>query len=175
MHDLAHGSWVTDGGLETDLLFNHGVDLPEFASFPLIDVEEGTALLESYYAEYAAIAAKAGAGLLLETPTWRANPDWAAKVGYDAVALDRVNRAAVDLVRRVADRGDDRPGHGSQDEAEPRLGDRLQLARAPDRRRSLLEMGPYAPARDRSDLHVRLQHPRRRQRTRAQTAQASSP
>src|SRR5690606_6839761 len=47
------------------------------------------------------IAAAAGAGLLLESPTWRANPDWAAKVGYDAAALDRVNQAAIDLVRRV--------------------------------------------------------------------------
>jgi S-methylmethionine-dependent homocysteine/selenocysteine methylase len=106
MHDLAHGSWVTDGGLETDLIFNHGVDLPEFAAFPLVDDEAGGALLESYYAEYAAIAAKAGAGLLLETPTWRANPDWAAKVGYDAPALDRANQAAVNLVRRVADRAE---------------------------------------------------------------------
>jgi len=106
MSDLFTGSWVTDGGLETDLLFNRGADLPEFAAFPLVDDKGGSALLESYYADYAAIAARAGAGLLLETPTWRANPDWAAKVGYDAGALDRVNRAAVDLVRRVADRAE---------------------------------------------------------------------
>ncbi len=38
---LDGGGWVTDGGLETDLLFNHGVDLPEFASFPLVQDEEG--------------------------------------------------------------------------------------------------------------------------------------
>jgi S-methylmethionine-dependent homocysteine/selenocysteine methylase len=102
--DLTQGSWVTDGGLETDLLFNHGVELPEFASFPLVEDEGGTALLEAYYAEYARIAGEAGVGLLLESPTWRANPDWAAKVGYDAAALDRANRAAVELVRRVAER-----------------------------------------------------------------------
>jgi S-methylmethionine-dependent homocysteine/selenocysteine methylase len=102
MAELSTGSWVTDGGLETDLIFNHGVDLPEFASFPLVEDDEGSVLLRAYYEEYAAIAAAAGAGLLLETPTWRANPDWAAKVGYDAAALDRVNRAAVALVRQVA-------------------------------------------------------------------------
>jgi S-methylmethionine-dependent homocysteine/selenocysteine methylase len=106
MHALSTGSWVTDGGLETDLLFNHGTDLPEFAAFPLVDDDTGSALLEAYYTQYAAIAAQAGAGLLLETPTWRANPDWATKVGYDAAALDRANRAAVDLVRRVADRAE---------------------------------------------------------------------
>jgi S-methylmethionine-dependent homocysteine/selenocysteine methylase len=94
--------WVTDGGLETDLLFHHGVDLPEFAAFPLVEDADGAKLLERYYAEYVAIAAAAEAGLVLETPTWRANPDWAAKVGYDVAALDRVNRASVELVRGLA-------------------------------------------------------------------------
>jgi S-methylmethionine-dependent homocysteine/selenocysteine methylase len=101
MSTLSTGSWVTDGGLETDLLFNHDVDLREFASFPLLDDPAGRALLEAYYAQYAAVAAAAGVGLLLETPTWRANPDWAARLGYDAPALDRANRAAVELVRRA--------------------------------------------------------------------------
>lgn len=93
--------WVTDGGLETDLLFHHGIDLPEFAAFPLVEDAAGARVLEQYYRDYAAIAAAADAGLVLETPTWRANPDWAAKLGYDAAALDRVNAAAVQLVRRA--------------------------------------------------------------------------
>lgn len=99
--DLLTGtSWVTDGGLETDLLFNRGIDLPEFASFPLVEDAVGTAALHDYYAGYVAIAAAAGAGLLLETPTWRANPDWGGRLGYDAPALDRINRSAVALVRQ---------------------------------------------------------------------------
>lgn len=103
-----HG-WVSDGGLETDLLFHRGVDLPHFAAFPLVDDDAGRRLLADYFAEYAAIAAAADAGLLLETPTWRANPDWAARVGYDAAALDAVNRRAVDLLREVGARsGHDR-------------------------------------------------------------------
>ncbi len=104
MPDLSTGSWVTDGGLETDLIFNHGVDLPEFASFPLVDDDDGRKLLESYYAEYAAIAAAARAGLLLEAPTWRANPDWARLVGYDAPALDRANQAAIELLGEIGAR-----------------------------------------------------------------------
>lgn len=92
--------WVTDGGLETDLLFHHGIDLPEFAAFPLVDDPAGATVLEQYFRDYAAIAAAAGVGAVLETPTWRANADWGAKVGYDAAALARVNAAAVDLVRR---------------------------------------------------------------------------
>ena len=94
--------WVTDGGLETDLLFLRGIELPEFASFPLVQDPVGTAVLESYYDNYAAIARSTDAGLVLETPTWRANRDWGAKLGYDPAALDRVNKQAVDLVRRVA-------------------------------------------------------------------------
>jgi homocysteine S-methyltransferase len=93
--------WVTDGGLETELLFLRGIELPEFASFPLVQGPIGTAVLERYYDDYTAIARAAGAGLVLETPTWRANRDWGARLGYDAAALDQVNKQAIDLVRRV--------------------------------------------------------------------------
>jgi homocysteine S-methyltransferase len=96
--------YVTDGGLETDLIFNHGVDLPDFAAFPLLDDASGRTLLTDYYDSYAAIAAKAGAALLLETPTWRASPDWGTRLGYDAAALDRVNRASVEQLRDVGSR-----------------------------------------------------------------------
>ena len=101
---LADGPFVTDGGLETDLLFHHGFDLPQFAAFPLLEDRAGRAALDAYYDQYAAIARAAGQGLALETPTWRANPDWADKIGYDRIALDRANREAVDLIRRAQER-----------------------------------------------------------------------
>lgn len=97
-------SWtVTDGGLETDLIFHHGIDLPEFAAFPLLERAAGRAVLRNYYAAYAAIARAANAPLLLEGATWRANPDWGAALGYDAAALDRVNRAAIEFLRELCD------------------------------------------------------------------------
>lgn len=98
---LPAGAYVSDGGLETDLIFNRGVDLPEFASFPLVEDDRGRALLRDYYDGYAAVARKVGAGLTLESPTWRANPDWGARVGYDAAGLDRVNRSAVEFLARL--------------------------------------------------------------------------
>jgi S-methylmethionine-dependent homocysteine/selenocysteine methylase len=101
---LADGPFVTDGGLETDLLFHYGFDLPQFAAFPLLQDRAGRAALDAYYDQYAVIARAAGQGLALETPTWRANPDWADKIGYDHVALDRANRQAVDFVRRAQER-----------------------------------------------------------------------
>jgi S-methylmethionine-dependent homocysteine/selenocysteine methylase len=99
--DLRRRRYVTDGGMETDLIFHHGVDLQEFAAFPLLDSPEGRSLLERYYDGYAAIAADAGAGLMLEAPTWRANPRWGARLGYDTDSLARVNRAAIALLDRL--------------------------------------------------------------------------
>lgn len=99
--DPLAGDWVTDGGLETDLIFNRGVDLPEFASFPLVEDETGVAALTAYFREYAAIAAAAGAACCSRRRPGGANPDWAALLGYDARALDRVNQASVSLLRRV--------------------------------------------------------------------------
>jgi len=96
--------YVTDGGLETDLIFHHGVELPEFAAFPLVEEPQGRALLAGYYDGYAEIAARAGVGLMLEAPTWRANPDWGERLGYDAAGLDRVNQESISLLheRRAA-------------------------------------------------------------------------
>lgn len=94
--------FVTDGGLETDLIFHHGVDLPDFAAFPLLDDARGRELLAEYYRGYVDVARAAGASLLLETPTWRANPDWGARLGYDATALARVNADAVGSLRELA-------------------------------------------------------------------------
>lgn len=68
---------VTDAGLETWLVFNHGIDLPAFAAYPLAATPEGRALLVEYYEYYAEIARSIDAAVVLEAPTWRANPDWA--------------------------------------------------------------------------------------------------
>jgi homocysteine S-methyltransferase len=95
--------YVTDGGLETDLIFHHGVDLPEFASFPLIEQAQGRELLAQYYDGYADIARRAGVGLMLEAPTWRANPDWGERLGYDATALDRVSRDSISFLHERRD------------------------------------------------------------------------
>ena len=100
---LPAGGYVSDGGLETDLIFNHGVELPEFASFPLVEHDTGRDLLRAYYDGYAEVARRAGAGLTLESPTWRANADWGAKVGYDAAALARANTAAIGFLQSLRD------------------------------------------------------------------------
>jgi homocysteine S-methyltransferase len=100
---LDGGIFLTDGGLETTLVFHHGIELPEFAAFDLLKDEEGTELLRGYYERYAAIAREQGVGFVLESPTWRANSDWAAKIGYSPSELDRLNRKAIALMEEVRD------------------------------------------------------------------------
>jgi homocysteine S-methyltransferase len=94
---------LTDSGLETWLVFHRSTDLPDFAAFPLLDDPAGRELLAEYFRDHLRIAATAGTGVVLETPTWRANADWGARLGYDAEALDRVNRDSVTFVRDLAD------------------------------------------------------------------------
>jgi len=92
---------ITDGGLETTLIFQDGIDLPHFAAFPLLDQADGRAALRRYYDAYGAAAQRSGAGCILDTPTFRASPEWAAKVGYDAAGLERIIHDAVGLLRDV--------------------------------------------------------------------------
>ena len=92
---LAGGLFLSDGGLETSLIFLDGIDLPQFAAFPLAESEAGRVQLERYYRPYLELAAATpGAGYVLETPTWRASADWGALLGYDAGRLAAVNRSA---------------------------------------------------------------------------------
>jgi homocysteine S-methyltransferase len=93
--------FLTDGGLETSLIFHHGLDLPLFAAFPLLDDADGRAVLRRYFTPYLEAARERGTGFLLDTVTWRANSDWGAQLGYDAAALDRVNRAAVAFAQEL--------------------------------------------------------------------------
>lgn len=111
-HDLPQldGSlFLTDGGFETTLIFHDKIDLPEFAAFPLLDSGAGRDAMEKYFNEYLAIARRDGRGIILETPTWRSNPDWGSKLGYSATELDRINQAAVAFIRGLDSMGIDKP------------------------------------------------------------------
>ena len=101
---------LTDAGMETVLLFQEGIDLPCFAVFPLIDTEAGRAALRRYYQPFLELAREHEAPFVLGAPTWRANPDWGAQLGYEGEALDAVNGRAVAFVDEI--RRDARPGGG---------------------------------------------------------------
>lgn len=88
-------------GMETDLLFNHGIDLPGFASYPLLESNKGRALLKTYFSEMIALGREKGMGVVLESPTWVANRDRGVAIGYAPKKLMQLNKQAVALMSEV--------------------------------------------------------------------------
>lgn len=97
---------LTDGGIETVLIFQAGIDLPCFASFPVLESESGRALLTQYLDRHLEVANRHGVGLLLEAATWRANPDWVARVTGSPDATAGINRAALDFLEGYREQQD---------------------------------------------------------------------
>lgn len=92
---LEGGLFLTDGGLETTLVYHEGLDLPCFASFPLLATEDGTRRLREYFERYVAIALELRRGIVLESATWRANRDWGRRLGYGPAELRLANEQAI--------------------------------------------------------------------------------
>lgn len=93
--------YLGDGGLETTMIFERGLDLPCFASFTLLDRPEGVEALRDYYRGYLEIARRGGVGFTFDTPTWRASSDWGEQLGYSSRALAEVNRKAVGMAEEI--------------------------------------------------------------------------
>ena len=100
---LADSFFLTDGGIETTLIFHEGLDLPDFAAFDLLKAPAGAAALRNYFRTYTALARTYGVGGVLESATWRANPDWGHKLGYSAQDLADMNRRAIALLGEIRD------------------------------------------------------------------------
>ncbi|OWV76213.1 homocysteine methyltransferase [Rhizobium sp. R634] len=100
-HDLPQlkgDTFLTDGGMETTMIFQEGIALPHFAAFVLLASEDGRNRTRNYYRRYLDIARRHGTGFVLDTATWRANPDWGRKLGYTSEALKAANEEAVELL-----------------------------------------------------------------------------
>ena len=98
---LDNGLFVTDGGLETTLIYQEGVRLRDFAAFELLAHARGVSTLRAYYHTYARIAANYGMGLVLEAPTWRASADWGDRLGHSTNQLAELNRTAIRVLCEV--------------------------------------------------------------------------
>jgi homocysteine S-methyltransferase len=106
---LSGEMFITDGGMETTLIFDDGIDLPDFASFVLLNDADGIEALRAYYATYLEIAAEHGVGIVLDTPTWRANPDWGSRLGYSTEELADIDRRGVALLEELRATGNGAP------------------------------------------------------------------
>jgi S-methylmethionine-dependent homocysteine/selenocysteine methylase len=93
--------FLTDGGIETTLMFKDGLELPCFAAFNLLTRPGGREALCPYFRGHAAVARDHGVGFILESATWRASPDWAAKLGYSTDQLAELNREAITLLEPI--------------------------------------------------------------------------
>ena len=93
--------YLTDGGLETVFVFHHGIDLPQFASFVLLEKSDTSEMLKKYYQDYISIAKKNEVGFILESPTWRASSKWGELLGYTDHELEKINRKAINLMSEI--------------------------------------------------------------------------
>lgn len=89
--------FLTDGGLETTLVFLQGIDLPHFSAIDMMRTPEGIETLREYYRQYAEIARDAGAGFIFESPTWRSSPDWALKLGLPDTEMVELNLRSIEI------------------------------------------------------------------------------
>lgn len=94
--------FITDGGIETHLIYNIGIPLQHFAAFPLNDSVEGRDVIRDYYRDYLPVVRAAKRKFLFATDTWRASPDWAERLGYEVALLRQNNIASVAICAEIA-------------------------------------------------------------------------
>lgn len=95
---LKGGLFMADGGLETSLIFHKGISLPHFAAFTLLRDADGRKALKQYYFPFIETAQINGFGYILDSPTWRSNAEWGAKLGYSSDQLAAANRDGIALM-----------------------------------------------------------------------------
>ncbi len=74
-HELPQfgGPFLTDGGIETTLIFHYGLELPSFAAFTLY-TSAGQAALYRYFSTYADLARRLRAGPRSREPDLAGQP-----------------------------------------------------------------------------------------------------
>lgn len=90
--------FLTDAGLETDLIFNRGIELREFAAHTILGDRTGREALETYFRDFLGLARDTGAGFILDSQTWKAHPHWSADLGEGEAELAEANRQSIRLI-----------------------------------------------------------------------------
>jgi S-methylmethionine-dependent homocysteine/selenocysteine methylase len=94
--------FLTEGGTETEILYRHGFELPEFAMFPLLENPKAVSALQEIYSEQLDVAAQFGLSFMLTGLDYRASPDWGSKLGYSAQGLADANHSSIEFLRDIA-------------------------------------------------------------------------
>ena len=90
--------FLTDAGLETDLIFNHGIEIREFAAHTLLPDTAGREALASYFRGFLSLARETGAGFILDSQTWKAHTHWAEDLGASENELRAANSEAIAFI-----------------------------------------------------------------------------
>lgn len=99
-----HGyQMITEGGLETSLVFHSGIDLPLFAAFKALETDAGIRAIDSWMRAFAELAVAERRGFIMDTPTWRASARWAAELGIGQDDLREIHREAVATLSKLRD------------------------------------------------------------------------
>jgi S-methylmethionine-dependent homocysteine/selenocysteine methylase len=100
---LAGDVFLTDAGLETDLIFNHGIPIRAFAVHTLLPAPVGRQAILDYFRGFLALARAHQTGYILDSVTWKAHMHWASALGAGARELHEANRASVALMVQLRD------------------------------------------------------------------------
>lgn len=96
--------FLTDAGVETDLIFNHGIEIREFAAHTLLPDDKGRAALERYIIAFVELAREQDVGFIMDSQTWKAHTHWAADLGATADDLRAANHASVEFIAGIRER-----------------------------------------------------------------------
>jgi len=107
---LDGGLFLTDAGIETDLIFNQGIEIREFAAHTLLPDVRGRQALENYFTGFLSLARDCGVGFVLDTQTWKAHPHWAEDLEQSNNELRQANQDAVSFIASLRDRFSDNAG-----------------------------------------------------------------
>ncbi len=96
--------YLCDGGLETTLVFQEEIDLPQFAACVLVEENKARQVMHRYFDRFLAIAESRSTGFVLDTVTWRGGVHWGPALARSAEEMLRLNRASADFAREIRDR-----------------------------------------------------------------------
>ena len=95
---LDGGLYLTDAGIETDLIFNKGIEIREFAAHTLLTEPEGRQAVGDYLRGFLTLAGEMGTGFVLDSQTWKAHPHWADSLGATETDLADANQDAIAFI-----------------------------------------------------------------------------
>ena len=100
---LSGGLFLADAWLETDLMFHHDIEIPEFAAHTLLPDPVTRAAVADYMRSFLELARETGVGFLLESQTWKAHAHWAESLDATTEELRQANRDSISFIAGLRD------------------------------------------------------------------------